>query len=374
MRFSDFVHAETVYTYTYFMTLAVLVLSLIFVLSGKIATRLTKRGVLISAVLIALLSTAEWLGIFLESAGSGYRLMHILVKYFELSMTPLLPCIMSITIGRWSSNNSSTGSREKIPVIVFIALNVIIQAAALPFKLIFYVDDANVYHHGSFYWIYTVLIIVGVLFIFIEFIRQSTYYQNFRYSYIVLIVLLPIASFVAHIVDSELRFSWLAVSISLALVYISYCNVFLSSDNLTTLLDRFSFDNDFEVMKKGEVLILFDINKFKFINDTYGHGVGDKYLTFISSIIRDGYNKVGHCYRIGGDEFAVIIHKKDVDIDQINDEFFASIRKAREKDPLLPFVSLGYCVYTDQESMSDVFHIADLNMYKNKAESRNQTS
>ena len=54
---------------------------------------------------------------------------------------------------------------------------------------------------------------------------------------------------------------------------------------------------------------MIDANDFKLINDTYGHQCGDWALAKISEAILNVYSKVGFCYRIGGDEFCVILRQ-----------------------------------------------------------------
>ena len=85
-------------------------------------------------------------------------------------------------------------------------------------------------------------------------------------------------------------------------------------DTLTGMLNRRAFDNEWNNTKKllhrrrvGIGLILFDVNQFKAINDSYGHQVGDDVLRAISSCIQKTLREPEKLYRIGGDEFAAII-------------------------------------------------------------------
>lgn len=85
-------------------------------------------------------------------------------------------------------------------------------------------------------------------------------------------------------------------------------------DPLTGAMNRRAFDNEWSESKQvlrnhrvGLGLLLFDVNHFKAINDTYGHHAGDQVLTTITDILKDQLRKGENLYRIGGDEFAVII-------------------------------------------------------------------
>ena len=85
-------------------------------------------------------------------------------------------------------------------------------------------------------------------------------------------------------------------------------------DSLTGVLNRRAFEMEWNNSKQllrrrrvGVCLILFDVVHFKAINDTYGHQVGDDVLVEISSCVQRALRSSEKLYRIGGDEFAVII-------------------------------------------------------------------
>ncbi|MBF0169784.1 MAG: GGDEF domain-containing protein [Nitrospinae bacterium] len=85
-------------------------------------------------------------------------------------------------------------------------------------------------------------------------------------------------------------------------------------DDLTGIANRRAFNEDFAgeiewVKRQGAVsgLVIFDIDKFKRINDTYGHPVGDNALVAIATIVSHVLLGAGRLYRFGGEEFAALI-------------------------------------------------------------------
>ncbi len=80
------------------------------------------------------------------------------------------------------------------------------------------------------------------------------------------------------------------------------------SDDLTKAMGRKSFDEDLKALpEKGGYLCLFDVDKFKNINDTFGHLLGDEVLMKVVKILKSQIPvDKGKVYRFGGDEFAVI--------------------------------------------------------------------
>lgn len=73
-------------------------------------------------------------------------------------------------------------------------------------------------------------------------------------------------------------------------------------------MGRKSFDEDLKALpEKGGYLCLFDVDKFKNINDTFGHLLGDEVLMKVVKILKSQIPvDKGKVYRFGGDEFAVI--------------------------------------------------------------------
>lgn len=79
-------------------------------------------------------------------------------------------------------------------------------------------------------------------------------------------------------------------------------------DRLTGLYNRSGYDF---LMKNADLetcaLLLIDVDKFKSVNDTYGHSTGDRALIRVAEILRDNFRDEDYICRIGGDEFAAIM-------------------------------------------------------------------
>ena len=83
-------------------------------------------------------------------------------------------------------------------------------------------------------------------------------------------------------------------------------------DALTGLLNQNSYLNrTAEMRRSGGVLVVFDVDDFKQINDRYGHLQGDVCLAEIADCIKKAYARCGYCYRIGGDEFCVLLKDEE---------------------------------------------------------------
>lgn len=86
-----------------------------------------------------------------------------------------------------------------------------------------------------------------------------------------------------------------------------------NTDGLTNLYNRRYFENLIDdvlkdVTKKDFAFIIIDVDKFKDINDTYGHSIGDQALVFISNALRKSFDSDSYICRLGGDEFVVLLY------------------------------------------------------------------
>ncbi|MBT1443785.1 GGDEF domain-containing protein [Shewanella sp. JM162201] len=123
-------------------------------------------------------------------------------------------------------------------------------------------------------------------------------------------------------------------------------------------------------------LIMIDIDKFKSINDSYGHDVGDKVLTDIARSIRYSIRNRDHCGRWGGEEFVVLLpNATEQEIAAIAERIRQNIellRFPRPADSLKVTASVGVCVDEGLSHYEDILRRADEAMYSAKAAGGNR--
>ncbi|MUH97542.1 diguanylate cyclase [Aliivibrio fischeri] len=123
---------------------------------------------------------------------------------------------------------------------------------------------------------------------------------------------------------------------------------------------------------KSFVLVNLDLNKFKRINDTYGHAAGDAVLKDVATRIVSLLRSNDVVARVGGDEFLILlprVHKKD-DIELIMEKIEMCISSSPVKFKeweIRVETSIGYALYLEEmKSPDELLHQADQNMYLNK--------
>ena len=149
-------------------------------------------------------------------------------------------------------------------------------------------------------------------------------------------------------------------------------------DSLTGLRNTTSYKAwvvDFNKRIESESMsfgvMVLDLNLLKKTNDTYGHNVGNKLIKAASQIISDTFKR-SPVFRIGGDEFVVILQNHDLEEREQLLASFSSVCANTFVDAngaKLPIsIAKGFSMFdpdTDTK-FSDVFNRADDDMYKNK--------
>ncbi|MDD2828066.1 MAG: GGDEF domain-containing protein [Sulfuricurvum sp.] len=163
-------------------------------------------------------------------------------------------------------------------------------------------------------------------------------------------------------------------------IYLTELERLSSTDPLTGLYNRRQMDeileNHFEESKRYSTpftLIMFDIDNFKLINDTYGHNIGDEVLTTIAAITYTILRKTDHFARWGGEEF-LILASMTTSIDAL-----ILAEKIREKiqDTTFPLnitvtCSFGVTLCNPSLDIYTLIDQADTALYRAKAEGKNR--
>ncbi len=159
------------------------------------------------------------------------------------------------------------------------------------------------------------------------------------------------------------------------------------TDPMTQLFNRRAFDKsiariyDRPGRAASHALLILDIDRFKQINDRYGHPVGDKIIQHVAGVIRTAASPDMTVARTGGEEFAIIVAGMN---EPALFDFAEGLRCAVEK--LVPLngqvaskggavtISIGGCMAPTAESAEDLYAKADQALYTSKANGRNRTT
>jgi len=155
-----------------------------------------------------------------------------------------------------------------------------------------------------------------------------------------------------------------------------------NEDALTSLLNRRAFDLELESLIRSQQpfsLILADIDRFKNFNDEYGHLLGDQVLRAFSKRLRDACKQGVTAYRLGGEEFAMLVPHRNLALTR---QMAESMRRAIERMSILDrksgrridhiTASFGVGEFNGQESADCLVERTDKLLYKAKELGRNR--
>ena len=271
--------------------------------------------------------------------------------YYFLSIANMVGCIILHTFNIIEFKQSSFFTHILLVIALFVALYGMvlhIQKLGLTLKI-------------------KLTIIPFILLILSVFTDYTGFYSNALTSYkrgglIVLIFVLCIAIDILIDLAKQLREGQRnAVYKKLA-----------TTDILTGMYNRNAFEQ-WEIKQGREIadigIALCDLNNLKFYNDNYGHELGDQYIIDAADIIMKAFDNKGECYRIGGDEFVVVVHHiSNFDIQKTKQKMCDMENEYNSKSDILKIeIAFGYTatIETDHQ-ISDIMKRADQLMYQEK--------
>lgn len=156
------------------------------------------------------------------------------------------------------------------------------------------------------------------------------------------------------------------------------------TDELTQISNRRHFMNELEKeierakrFSRNLSLLILDIDKFKYYNDTYGHIFGDKVIQSVARSLAETIRKIDFVARYGGDEFVVLMPETEkamanIFAERVKKKFSENFFE-NKKIPLKLKISLSIGIASfpgDAKTVDELMHNADLALYKAKEEKK----
>ncbi len=158
---------------------------------------------------------------------------------------------------------------------------------------------------------------------------------------------------------------------------------FLLIDSLTGVHSRYAYDKKlseeytrWQRYRNDLSYIIFDIDFFKKINDTYGHNTGDRALRMIAQLIKDQKRQSDFFARIGGEEFIMLLPNTSADAAvTVANKIREKVAKARfiyRREVIKITISCGVTSFREGDSIDSVYARADKALYQAKSKGRNR--
>ena len=260
-----------------------------------------------------------------------------------------------------------SGMGDYNDVLIFTHLIIAFGSASIIYMIIASIRKANKIGKSmqSMLWAFGILIFTGL----IDAVRYYTFASKdtamcTRIGLIIFVIILATYE-LNNIIDINAKSAEAEIKDKLAHV-----------DGLTGLYNRLAFnETEDEIRKQNSgkyVVIQFDINFLKKVNDNYGHAEGDRYIISAANIISDSFADYGKCFRIGGDEFFAILEgeKSDENFEKARGVFEAKVKEFNMTHDDLPVplqIAHGMAVYVPGTgSLEEAEKKSDKLMYERK--------
>ena len=275
--------------------------------------------------------------------------------------------------------------KQRLPYYAILAvISEIMTISSFWTGWIFVIDENNRYVRGSLFYIHTIFAFIYMMYILYLLLdyrktgKLDNRMQKELYRRLFVFPIIPCLSALIQILIPGTPWILPMTTIAILINHITIQNGYMARDYLTGLYNRSQLESfmnyQLKNMKRGNYffLILLDLDKFKDINDNYGHLVGDDALIHAAKLIRSSCKKkTDYVARLGGDEFAIIgqcenAEAVDMIIERMHDvvdEFNA----VSDKPYRIKF-SAGYAIYdgNGQATLDKMISVADDKMYEVK--------
>ena len=243
---------------------------------------------------------------------------------------------------------------------------------------IFYIDDGDHFQRGSLYIVHVIVSFFYVVYTNIVCLKAAKSSTNDKAKFDdISLAFFGVVVFIGGLLQialPDIPFMTVCATITLLFVFLKVQNKQISIDSLTGINNRRQFnlyiDSVFDNKKSNKKLyiLMTDIDKFKQINDNFGHVEGDNALIKVAGILAKVCNRQNDFVaRFGGDEFAIICYRNnDTEIEALKWEIRAAVEHENSisDKPYQLSISIGSSeIFTDRENPEIAIAKADEQLY-----------
>ena len=254
-----------------------------------------KQGFFFAFALIAVISVLEVVTLAVDGTPAGYRWLNILSNYLGFGLSPGVCLCLVYVMDRKKRMN-----RWFRAAVCCEACYLLFLALSIPAGLVFSVSADNVYSRGQYFYIYIIMYFAAIVYLSVSTFVTAREFQNRSRSLIYPLMIFLLIETIIQVTLPELHVTWLCVTL-LSVLYFIYCSEMWNQlDALTGLLNQNSYLNrTAEMRRRGGVLVVFDVDDFKQINDRFGHQAGDAALYRAAQAIKSQIRSDDELVRYG---------------------------------------------------------------------------
>ncbi len=303
---------------------------------------------------------------------SWLLVIHLLVNTLHYTITPAIAVIIL-----WYLGYSELSLKRKGLILIPWFINAVFSILSIQTGWYFSVNAENVYMQGPYAYGVTISAYFYYILVFVQLYRARATEIGPAKLLLISVFLLPIVATVLKFVNTNSNYVMGTIAISLLLYYLITQEAKFDYDLQTMARNRVAFERELNTLRntKPVCLFIFDLNNLKLTNDTWGHQEGDFLLSTLSDLLTKTFEPAGKVYRIGGDEFCVILPiQKKIHPKSFSNHFEKELQKINLTLAHPINVAWGYALTNEKQGINanKTFVLADEAMYEHKAKLKSQ--
>ncbi len=298
----------------------------------------------------------------------GAYFLEYSTNFVLLLMAPIIGAIMLCYVD-YSFFQDRNRLKKRFFYLHFLAITLITLIINIFFPIYFEVArDTNIYSSGDYGWIQFIL--VGAMYVYMlafVLVNRKRAHRNVRRIF-TFFFLWPIIGMIVENFNIHLNFSWNFIVLSLLVVYAFLESTTSERDYLTKIYNRLSYETYvYHLIETHKFfgVVLIDLDKFKEINDKYGHQKGDDVLVDFAMILNRVFAPNKMVSRLAGDEFMIVV-EDDIDIETRIKDIYNRMHNSDNKMLKELELSYGFQAYKMNMTIDELYLKVDRKMYKDK--------
>ena len=272
------------------------------------------------------------------------------------------------------------GSTRRQLLFTIPALLGIVSSLLAPLTgWLFYIDAGGFYRRGFLFALHMMIQyfyqLVTVIYSAIALRRATHYSQRERNKSVLNYHAVPFLASLIQIIDYRIPCFACGITLATLLLFLGVQNAMVTKDELTGLNNRRAFFDylDATVIAHPETgrdlhLLMMDVDRFKRINDLFGHTEGDRALILFAKALKSACRHTDFFIaRYSGDEFLTVCHGTREELASFSERIQNELQKHCAEKPYTLSVSIGGADYRAGMPISDWIRLADMAMYEQKA-------
>lgn len=341
------------------LTVFILIITAADVYSNRLVSENNKKEILRICFLIFISAIAKFISNELVGTEGYIIACRKFVKLVELCTVPCIGFAAAYAYGLLKAKNAAK---------IFLLLHMAFETVALFNNWVFSIGADGVYHREKLYFLYVAVLTVSIICcVFCIAVGNRRYQADFGIVNLIILLFVISGEILAPMLIGRTSVNFMCIAIANLFLY-HYRGIIVNQIDVTTrLLNRRCFEMHKKNVQSPSFVLMLDINNFKNVNDTFGHAAGDACLRQVATRIYSVFGSRGFCYRIGGDEFCVILTKKLDSIRDLSEQLQQSVKELKKYYGDEFGLASGYSYYvSDVMSIEGAIAKADDFMYKDK--------